>query len=127
MVPREENVRADLLSRQEDWDDWGIFHQFFSFVDGRWGPHTVDRFADNFNAKLPKFNSRYWCPGSSLVDAFTVSWHWENNWLVPRKYLVGDTIKYLHVSHASGTLVVPEWPSAVFYTLLVTFFSTYDC
>ena len=117
-VPREENVRADLLSRQEDWDDWGISHEFFSFVDGRWGPHTVDRFADNFNAKLPKFNSRYWCPGSSLVDAFTVSWHGENNWLVPPIYLVGDTIKHLHVSHASGTLVVPEWPSAVFYPLL---------
>ena len=60
-IPRELNVDADMLSREIDFDDWGVSQVFLNFMD-QWGPHTVDRFADNFNAKLVKFNSKYWYP-----------------------------------------------------------------
>ncbi|XP_072028447.1 LOW QUALITY PROTEIN: integrase/recombinase xerD homolog [Amphiura filiformis] len=48
-----------------------------------WGPHSVDRFADEFNTKLRTFNSKYWSPKTAHVDAFTCDWAGAQNWLVP--------------------------------------------
>ena len=73
-VPRKENSRADELSRIIDFDDWGVSDEFFQFVDKIWGPHTVDRFADDVNAKITRFNSKYWCPNTEAVDAFLSNW-----------------------------------------------------
>ena len=50
-------------------DDWLLDMGTFRFLDCLWGPHTVDRFADNYNAHLTRFNSRYACPGTEAVDA----------------------------------------------------------
>ena len=68
-VPRRENQIADEISRIVDLDDWGVSQIFFNFIDSIFGPHTVDRFADNLNKKVDRFNSKYWCPGTSRVDA----------------------------------------------------------
>ena len=117
-VPREQNTKADTLSREIDFDDWGVSMLFFQFIDRIWGPHTVDRFADNCNTKIDKFNSKYWCPGSSHVDAFSVDWVGENNWLVPPIALVPRAVKHMKACKAQGTLVVPAWLSAPFWPLL---------
>ena len=68
---------------------------------------TIDRFADNKNAKLKKFNSKFWGPDTSQVDAFTIGWENDNNYLVPPTYLVLKVIKYLQSFKGQGTLVVP--------------------
>ncbi|XP_072025653.1 uncharacterized protein [Amphiura filiformis] len=117
-IPRRENQIADGISRVIDLDDWGVSPQFFSFVDSIFGPHTVDRFADNFNRKLPVFNSRFWCPGTSGVDAFTSSWNGENNWLVPPVSLVCKAVIHIVASRSVGTLVIPSWPSAAFWPFI---------
>ena len=57
-------------------------------VESRWGPHTVDRFANYYNTKLQRFNSRFLETGSEAVDAFTVDWRNENNYRCPPIYLV---------------------------------------
>ena len=90
----------------------------FEELDRDWGPHTVDRFASYYNAHLPRFNSRFWNPGTEAVDAFTCDWHDEVNWWCPPPYLVPRTIKHAQRSEACGTLVVPEWKSAAFWPLL---------
>ncbi|CAG2235155.1 unnamed protein product [Mytilus edulis] len=41
-IPREDNEKADALSRIVDIDDWGISFEFFNFIDRLWGLHTVD-------------------------------------------------------------------------------------
>ena len=102
-IPRELNVEADILSREIDFDDWSVSQVFFNFMEQLWGPHTVDRFADNFNAKLVKFNSKYWCPNTSQVDAFSVPWGSEMNWLVPPISLLGKAIKHVKASKARAT------------------------
>jgi hypothetical protein len=38
--------------------------------DRKWGTITIDRFADDKNKKLDKFNSRFWVPGTDGVGAF---------------------------------------------------------
>ena len=44
-MPRNDNERADALSRIIDYDDWSINPSVFKWLDSIWGPHTVDRFA----------------------------------------------------------------------------------
>ena len=50
-VPRTENKRADLLSRSCDSDDWKVTPLCFVTLDKLWGPHTIDRFATDYNTK----------------------------------------------------------------------------
>jgi hypothetical protein len=61
-----------------------------------WGPHTIDRFASDYNTTCV-FNSKYWCPGTTGINAFDQHWGQENNWIVPppsvaQKY---KALKYL--------------------------------
>ena len=125
-VPREENVLADQISKEIDFDDWGVSHKFFVYMDEMWGPHTVDRFADQNNKKLTLFNSKYSCPGTNAVDAFSVDWSSDNNWLVPPIYLIGQVLRHVRVCKAKASLVVPCWPSAPFWPLLFSEHSSFS-
>ena len=90
----------------------------FELIESRWGPHTVDRFASKHNAKLNRFNSRFLDYNTEAVDAFTVDWQGENNYLCPPVYLVPRVLRHAQECRCVGTLVVPEWPSAAFWPLL---------
>ena len=57
-VNRDENEKADELSRLEYQDDYMLDPSCFQMVDHLWGPHTVDCFASE-----KKSNSH----GSSVV------------------------------------------------------------
>jgi len=104
-IPRTQNEQADSLSRIIDFDDWGIDPLLFARFDYLWGPHSIDRFASFYNTQLPRFNSRYWNPGSEVVDAFTCDWSNKCNWLCPPPYLLTRVIR--HVIQIYGTLIVP--------------------
>ena len=93
-IPRNLNKVSDALSRIIDWDDWFINDYTFQLLDSLWGIHTVDRFANLFNRKLPRFNSRFWNPECEAVDAFTQNWSNENNWVVPPVKLIIRAIKH---------------------------------
>ena len=117
-IPRSENEKADFLSKLVDYDDWGITDEFFDFLNGMWGPFSVDRFASHYNTKLQRFNSKYWCPKTEAVDAFTQNWKGENNWLVPPVSLIIKTIKHVLFCKARATLIVPNWRSSLFWTFI---------
>ena len=87
-VPRSLNEYADSLSRVIDFDDWSVSTDFFAYISSLFGPFTVDRFASPDSAKCARFYSKFWCPGAEGVDAFSVDWAGENNWLVPPIYLL---------------------------------------
>lgn len=76
-----------------DYDDWGVSKDISDWLSQQWRPYTVNRFASYYNAKLGRFNSRFWNPGTEGVDAFTLQWNNEMNWLVPPVYLVPRLIK----------------------------------
>ncbi|CAC5379675.1 unnamed protein product [Mytilus coruscus] len=126
-IPREENEKADALSRIIDIDDWGISFKFFHFLNSIWGPFTVDRFANMHNTKPTRFNSKYWNPTTSAIDAFTCNWHGENNWLVQPISLVSNCINHLVSCGAEGTLIVPKWQSAAFWPLIFKQNLEYAC
>jgi hypothetical protein len=70
-LPREDNVRADYLSKIRDVDDFGMSPAVFAQISAAFGPFSVDRFANSKNAKLPRFNAFFWCPGVEAVNAFS--------------------------------------------------------
>ena len=114
-IPRDLNSRADLISRLIDFDDYELNYAIFQGLDELWGPHTVDRFACNYNAKPPRFNSRFFQPGSEAVDAFCQDWRFDNNWLCPPVCLIARVIQHLELCQARGTLIAPLWKSSFFW------------
>ena len=85
-IPREQNTLADDASRVADVmdiEDWGITQSFFMLLNNRYGPFSIDAFANFYNSKCSRFYSLYHCPGSSGVDALTQNWSGENLLLVP--------------------------------------------
>ena len=92
--------------------------EHFRELDAPWGPHSVDRFASHRSFQLPRFCSWWWCPGTETVDAFTVSWEGDNNWLVPPVFLIPRVIRHMKSGKEHGTLVVPFWPSAHWWPML---------
>lgn len=116
--PRKENKKADYISLLVDHDDWKLNPLIFMELDAKWGPHTVDQFADAQNHQLARLNSRYWNPGSEAVDAFTCDWSGEINWWCPPPYLVPRLLGHAWETRAVGTLVVPQWCSALYWPLL---------
>ena len=116
-IPRNLNYRADLLSRTIDFDDYTINDDVFLMLECKWGPHTVDRFACSYNAKLSRYNSRFYQPGSEAVDAFTQSWECDN-WILPSVSQISRVITDMRACKAVGTLVIPMWKSSYFWVLL---------
>jgi hypothetical protein len=117
-IEREYNVVADDLSRIVDYDDYGVSDEFYQYVDELYGPHSVDRFANDQNRKLARYNSLFWTPDTEAVDAFSVHWGGENNWLVPPIFLLSKALNFLLFCKAMGTVVAPYWPSSPFFPLL---------
>ena len=80
-------------------------------------PHLVDCFAHIDNTQLPKFYSRFWCPGLTAVDAL-VNWASDINRWVPLINLVGWVLRHAEACNTICSLVVPAWKSAPFWLLL---------
>ena len=117
-IPREENQLADAISKFKDTDDWGIDFETFNYIQEKFGPLEIDRFADPDNAKLARFDARFHSPGCETVNTFTSNWAPTFNWWCPPICLIADTLKHARLCQASGVLLIPEWPSAYFWPLL---------
>ncbi len=113
---RSKNTLADKLSRFTDMDDWGITEALLQRLQEDWGILEVDRFANEQNAKLRRFNSRFACPGVEAVDAFSQDWAGVRNLLVPPPRLIAQVIQ--HLCKAKGVLVAPFWRSSSFWPFL---------
>ncbi|CAC5410738.1 unnamed protein product [Mytilus coruscus] len=117
-IPQSENVQADYFSRIFYVDDWAVADSAFLIFNNRWGKLTFDRFADDKNHKIDRFNSKFWVPGTRGVDAFAFDWSGENNWIVPPVRLVCRVLNHMLTCRAKGVLVVPKWKSALFWPMV---------
>ena len=118
-IPRAENQLADYLSRIVDPDDWSLSPRLFHLIVDKWGPFHVDGMASHHNSRLPRFNSKFWCPGSKAVDCFTQDWGKGcNNYVCLPTCLVSAVLFHMQFSKAKSTLIVPEWKTAPFWPLL---------
>ena len=80
---------------------------FFKTVD------TVDRFACSFNAKVPRFNTRFFQTGCAAVDAFSQDWRHDN----PPVCLLIRVVKEMELCKAIGN----GYPSLVEVLLLLDY------
>ena len=125
-VPRTENVRADFLSHASEarQHDYCLLPSLFRWLDERWGPHTIDRFACPATCQAlaaphtGRFCGAYFHPDAVWTDAFSAPWAGDNNWLFPPVTLIGRTLAYLRSQGARGTLIVPLGPWAPWRPLL---------
>ena len=106
------------MSKWTDGDDWMVHPRIFAELDAAWGPHTVDRFASHMNHLTPRFNSRFWCPGTEGVNAFAFDWRRDNNWVNTPFGLIPRVLQHMHACGASGTLIVPHWISRPWWPML---------
>jgi hypothetical protein len=117
-IPRDQNAVADTLSKLIDSDDWAIANNVFQLINNKYGPFTLDPFASSTTAKVEKFYSRFWCPGSQGVDAFAYSWANENCWIVPPPKIVHKVLQHMKICKARGVMIIPRWQSAISWPLL---------
>jgi len=101
-LSRDKNTIADSLSKMINYDDYRVKQEFFDYVDALFGPHDVDRFANEVNHILPRYNSLAWTPSTEAVDAFSVSWKNYNNWLVPPVNLIPKASNHLVACKGQG-------------------------
>ncbi len=112
------NEDADRLSRFVDLNDWFLNQQLCRQLQQRWFACSVDRFANERNHRLIRFNSHFSVPGCEAVDAFSQCWTNEDNWLVPPPSLIPAALEHLLQDRARGILVCPKWPSSPFWPFL---------
>ena len=124
-IPRSENEKADAISRFLDTDDWQLSEEFFQMLENRWGPHTIDCFANYYNRKLARFFSRFWNPGACGIDFFVQDLEGENCLVVPPVVVLPRVFQSMCVQKAVGTVVAPVWPSASFWPLFHRKYSHY--
>ncbi|CAI5473187.1 unnamed protein product [Closterium sp. Yama58-4] len=117
-IPRALNMEADALSKLEDNDDYSLKLPWFSLLERRWGPHTVDLFANANNAQLSRFFSKVPHPHSTAVNAFSQDWGAEHGFAFPPPHLIPATLRHAKRTSASLTLVIPEWTGASWWPLL---------
>ena len=113
------SAEAEELSRINDPNDYMLDLPCFRYIGQLWGPHTVDRFAGLQTRQLESFCSRCHKPRCEAVDAFTVSWFKENNWIFPPPHLIPRVLKHMSTGGKIGTVLLLRWPSAVWWPLLV--------
>jgi len=66
-----------------------------------------------------RFNSKWWVPGTEASNCLKQRWAGKANWIVPPPKLVVECVHKLVGEGCTGTLVVPNWPSAPFWLLIV--------
>jgi hypothetical protein len=119
-IPRTCNEQADLLSRMIDYEDWRVKDDYFDFAAARWGIFTVDCFASSCNNKVDRFYSWFFNPGSLGVDSLSYQWAGEFCWLIPPVRLIPQVILHVLVCQCQGVIVVPFWPSSIFWPYLIS-------
>ena len=101
-----------------DTDNWSIDNESFNIISNKYGPFSVDRFANNFDKKVNKFNSKCSCWGTSHVNAFTYDWSRDHNCLCPPISCIGSVLRHLIICKVRGVLLLPIWPSSYYWTLI---------
>ncbi len=123
--PREASNQqmADHFSKIRDNSQWGLNDTVYTqYIAGNQlvmqkGGITIDLFADHLTAKVPRFRSRYWCPGTLGVDAFKhpmaydpVTKKRELGYANTDFSRIGELLAKIKQEQADVVIVYPDWP-----------------
>ncbi|KAK3252441.1 hypothetical protein CYMTET_38263 [Cymbomonas tetramitiformis] len=114
-IRSEANEWADRLSRDRDLDDWRLNRRWFQWAEREWHQHTVDRFASELSAQLPRYYAQWHDPGCEGVDSLAFSWLGEVNWVNPPWSLLDEVAHKLREERCAATVVAPYWPGQMWF------------
>lgn len=119
-VPGKENKVADSNSRNfNENTEWELNQNIFEEIINTFYTPDVDLFASRINKKLDKYVSWRPDPHAMAVDAFSLSWGKEKFYMFPPFSIISKVECKIRQDKASGILIVPDWPSQVWYPRVV--------
>lgn len=117
-ISSKENIEADTQSRiRSTGTEWELGQKYFCQIAKKWQVPDIDLFASINNAKCKRYISWQRDPNSISVDAFTVSWSNEFFYAFPPFSMILRVIRKIIDDRAEGILVVPLWPTQVWFPL----------
>ena len=113
------NIVADHFSRIVRPREYRLSSAAFELAQSWWGACSVDAFASEMTALLPRFWAETPEPAAEAVDAFAQDWHSERVWAHPPPHLLPQLAQFLRERPATEALVcVPHWPGAPWFSEL---------
>ena len=117
-IPGVENTEADRLSRLLPRDDHSLTAEAVSLLQKEMGPLTLDLFAEDGTALLPRYVS-WRTSGGEYHDAFSRKFPDEGGLAHPPPKLIGRVLQKFAVEKPSRlVLVTPNWKSLPHLPLL---------
>ena len=126
-VPGKQNVLADKESRTLRYDnEWMLERSVYNRI--MVALHTtpaIDLFASRLNSQLQNYVSYQPDPGAIAIDAFTLNWSDNIFYAFPPFSLITRVLKQIQDQCATGVLIVPDWPTQVWYPKLMRMLINY--
>lgn len=125
-IKSSDNKEADAASRTVSNNDteWELNSTAFQDIVNTFGFPEIDLFASRLNYKCKKFVSWTRDPEAYAIDAFTTSWKPYFFYAFPTFCLLLRVLQKIHHENATGIVVVPFWPSQVWFPLFMSLLST---
>ena len=117
-IPGRENVVADHESRRVNLDaEWKLDSSLLqsALSELEFSP-TIDLFASRLNAQLPRYVSFRPDPIAVGTDAFSLCWKEEIFYAFLPFSIIAQVLQKVQQDQGTGILVVPDWPTQVWYT-----------
>ena len=109
---------ADFESKNFDLHDYSLNHDSFLLVNELFGPFVVDCFASKENKKCTFYFSKFEDSSASGRNFFAQSLPFCPLFVFPPVHLIIPTLLHLAKFNCYGCLIVPFWPSSIFWTFL---------
>jgi hypothetical protein len=120
-IPGHENTEADRESRLgADDKEWELNSEVLQSIFDLWGIPEIDLFASRVNHKVPVYVSWKPDPNACHIDAFSMSWSSKYTYAFPPFSTVGKVIQKTAQDGNEMLLIVPEWPTAAWFSMLAT-------
>lgn len=118
--PGVENSEADQASRVfDDTTEWMLHKDCFNRICTRFGYPQIDLFASRLNYQVLPYCSWQADPGALMIDAFTLTWHhYSLIYCFPPFSIVGKVLQKIRVEHATAVIIVPDWPTQPWFSVL---------
>ena len=122
-IPGKLNVKADGLSRiskklNSDME-WALDMHCFQEIERKMGKCTIDLFASSCNHKLERYVSFIPDDKACAVNAFSISWSNEINYLFPPFSVLGRCLQKIVEDRAEGIVVCPIFTTQTFFPQLL--------
>lgn len=114
------NTQADALSRQSSMYEWRLHRSVFNKLEKQWGHFTMDRFASFRTAQVSTFNSYFWEPHSTGVNALAQpDWPDHFNYMNSPFFLIPRVLDKIQDTQAEAVVLVPRWLGQVWFQKVV--------